>query len=82
MTAAASIRRTRDATLRYFRHLCVICVSARRRTISGPMRCPGMITYTALSPRALEAVIEGRITKEDVHEAFERLEGLLEAERE
>ena len=38
-----------------------------------------MITYTSLSPRALEAVVEGRITKEDVHEAFERMDALMGA---
>ena len=37
-----------------------------------------MITYTSLSPRALEAVVEGRITKADVREAFARLERLME----
>ena len=36
-----------------------------------------MITYTVLSPRALEAVVEGEITKEDVHEAFERMDALM-----
>jgi hypothetical protein len=37
-----------------------------------------MITYTSLSPRALEAVVEGRITKGDVREAFARLDRLME----
>jgi hypothetical protein len=36
-----------------------------------------MITYTSLGPRALEAVVEGRITKEDVREAFARLDRLM-----
>jgi hypothetical protein len=36
-----------------------------------------MITWTALSPRALEAVVEGRVTKEDVHAAFERMDALM-----
>lgn len=36
-----------------------------------------MITYTALSPRALEAVVEGEVTKEDVREAFERMDELM-----
>ena len=36
-----------------------------------------MITWTALSPRALKAVIEGRVTKEDVREAFQRMEALM-----
>jgi hypothetical protein len=36
-----------------------------------------MITYTSLSPRALEAVVEGRVTKEDVREAFARMDGLM-----
>ena len=36
-----------------------------------------MITYTALSPRALEAVVEGDVTKEDVREAFERMDALM-----
>ncbi|HTU11804.1 MAG TPA: STAS/SEC14 domain-containing protein [Allosphingosinicella sp.] len=38
-----------------------------------------MISYATLSPRALEAVIEGRITKEDVHAAFERMDALMAA---
>jgi len=38
-----------------------------------------MITYTTLSPRALEAVVEGRITKEDVRAAFARLDALMDA---
>lgn len=38
-----------------------------------------MITYTSLSPRALEAVVEGRVTKEDVREAFDRMGGLMDA---
>lgn len=38
-----------------------------------------MITYATLSPRALEAVVEGRITREDVREAFERLEALMDS---
>ncbi len=37
-----------------------------------------MITYTSLSPRAHVAVVEGRITKEDVRAAFERFELLLD----
>ena len=37
-----------------------------------------MITYTSLSPRALEAVVEGRVTKEDVRKAFARIERLTE----
>lgn len=37
-----------------------------------------MITYATLSPRALEAVVEGRITKEDVREAFARLDELMD----
>lgn len=36
-----------------------------------------MITYTTLSLRALEAVVEGRITKEDVRAAFARLDALM-----
>jgi hypothetical protein len=36
-----------------------------------------MITYTSLSPRALEAVVEGRVTREDVREAFERMDRLM-----
>ena len=39
-----------------------------------------MITYTALSPRALQAVVEGRVTKEDVREAFERMDALMGSE--
>ena len=38
-----------------------------------------MITYTSLSPRALEAVVEDRVTKEDVREAFARLDALMNA---
>jgi hypothetical protein len=38
-----------------------------------------MISYTSLSPRALEAVVEGRVTKEDVREAFARLDALMHA---
>lgn len=38
-----------------------------------------MITYTSLNPRALEAVVEGRVTKEDVREAFDRMGGLMDA---
>jgi hypothetical protein len=38
-----------------------------------------MISYTSLSPRALEAVIEGRVTKEDVREAFARMGELMDA---
>ena len=38
-----------------------------------------MITYTSLSPRALEAVIEGRVTKEDVREAFARMGALMDS---
>jgi hypothetical protein len=41
------------------------------------MRFSRMITYTSLSPRALEAVVEGRITREDVREAFERMDALM-----
>lgn len=37
-----------------------------------------MITYTSLTPRTLEAVVEGRITKEDVGAAFARLEALMD----
>jgi hypothetical protein len=36
-----------------------------------------MITYSSLSPRALEAVVEGRVTKEDIREAFERMDALM-----
>jgi len=39
-----------------------------------------MITYTTLSPRALEAVVEGRVTKEDVREAFARMGPLMSGE--
>ena len=38
-----------------------------------------MITYTSLSPRALEAVIEGRVTKADVREAFTRMGELMDS---
>lgn len=38
-----------------------------------------MITYTSLNPRALAAVVEGRVTKEDVREAFDRMGGLMDA---
>jgi hypothetical protein len=38
-----------------------------------------MITYTTLSPRALEAVVEGRVTKEDVREAFARMAALMDS---
>ena len=38
-----------------------------------------MITYTALSPRALEAVVEGRVTREDVREAFVRMGTLMDS---
>lgn len=38
-----------------------------------------MITYTSLSPRALEAVVEGRVTKEDVRAAFARMGELMDA---
>jgi hypothetical protein len=38
-----------------------------------------MITWTSLSPRALEAVIEGRVTREDVRGAFERMGALMDA---
>jgi hypothetical protein len=38
-----------------------------------------MISYTSLSPRALEAVIEGRVTKEDVREAFTRMGELMDS---
>jgi hypothetical protein len=37
-----------------------------------------MISYTNLSPRALEVVVEDRVTKEDVREAFARIDALLE----
>lgn len=36
-----------------------------------------MITWTSLSPRALKAVVEGRVTKEDVREAFQRMDALV-----
>ena len=36
-----------------------------------------MITWTSLTPRALKAVVEGRITREDVREAFHRMEALM-----
>ena len=36
-----------------------------------------MISWTALSPRALKAVVEGRVTKEDVREAFARMDALM-----
>ena len=36
-----------------------------------------MISYTTLSPRALEAVVEGRVTKEDIREAFARMDTLM-----
>ncbi len=36
-----------------------------------------MITWTPLSPRALEAVVEGRVTREDVREAFARMDALM-----
>ena len=38
-----------------------------------------MISYTSLSPRALEAVIEGRVTKADVREAFARMGALMDS---
>jgi len=38
-----------------------------------------MISYTSLSPRALEAVVEGRVTKEDIREAFSRMAELMDA---
>ncbi len=38
-----------------------------------------MITYTSLSPRALEAVVEGRVTKEDVRDAFARVGELMDS---
>lgn len=38
-----------------------------------------MISYTSLSPHALQAVIEGRITREDVREAIARMDALMEA---
>jgi SpoIIAA-like len=38
-----------------------------------------MITYTSLSPRALEAVVEGRVTREDVREAFARMGALMDS---
>jgi hypothetical protein len=37
-----------------------------------------MITYTSLSPRAVEAVVEGQVTREDVREAFGRFDRLIE----
>lgn len=37
-----------------------------------------MIGWTSLSPRALEAVVEGRVTKEDVREAFARMDALMD----
>src|SRR5690242_6290185 len=43
------------------------------------MRFPRMISYTTLTPRALEAVIEGRVTKEDVRGAFERMGALMDS---
>ncbi len=39
-----------------------------------------MITWTSLSPRALKAVVEGRITQDDVREAFHRMEALMEGD--
>ena len=39
-----------------------------------------MITWTSLTPRALKAVVEGRITREDVREAFHRMEALMAGE--
>ena len=38
-----------------------------------------MISWTSLSPRALKAVIEGRVTKEDVREAFQRMDALMDS---
>ena len=38
-----------------------------------------MISWTALSPRALKAVVEGRITREDVRAAFLRLDALMDS---
>jgi hypothetical protein len=38
-----------------------------------------MITWATLSPRALEAVVEGRITREDVRAAFARLDALMDS---
>jgi hypothetical protein len=38
-----------------------------------------MITYTSLSPRALEAVVEGRVTREDVRDAFARMGALMDS---
>jgi hypothetical protein len=37
-----------------------------------------MISWTSLSPRALKAVVEGRVTKDDVREAFQRMDALLD----
>jgi hypothetical protein len=37
-----------------------------------------MISYTNLTPRALEVVVDGRVTQEDVREAFARIDLLLE----
>ena len=50
-----------------------------KRTISVPERFAVMISYRSLSPRALEAVVEGRVTKEDVREAFARMGSLMDA---
>jgi hypothetical protein len=37
-----------------------------------------MLTYAALSPRALEIVCEGRVTADDVRAAFARMERLID----
>lgn len=37
-----------------------------------------MISYITLNPRALEVIVEGRVTREDVREAFARIDLLLE----
>ncbi|HYD12155.1 MAG TPA: STAS/SEC14 domain-containing protein [Allosphingosinicella sp.] len=39
-----------------------------------------MITWTSLSPRALKAVVEGRITRDDVREAFQRMDALMDGD--
>jgi hypothetical protein len=36
-----------------------------------------MISYTSLSPRALQISVEGPVTREDVRDAFGRMEALL-----
>jgi hypothetical protein len=43
------------------------------------MRSRRMITWISLSHRALEAVVEGRITREDVRAAFAHLEALMDS---